>query len=209
MLPILFAALLSAAPASAGKVLESEAKTYPARGLSALHLNFTVGELRVEGTDADQIVVQLFVHCRKGNDRCADMAEDLSLDARTRGNQLYVEVDGHSMFDADDYWVEGVLEVPSRLNLDIDMPVGEAHVSGMKADVDLRLKVGEASIDMREEHVSRVSAAVTIGAATIDQRDGREEVEGLFGRKIRWIKGKGKARVDLSIGVGEATVTLN
>jgi hypothetical protein len=209
MLLIAVAALALVAPASAKTVLESKAKTYSAKSLSSMRLDFTVGKLEIEGTAGNEVVVQLFVHCKRSNDRCEDLADDLRLDARTRGDRLYIEIDGHSLFDADDYWVEGVIRVPARLNLDIEMPVGEAHVRGMKSDVDLRLKVGEATIDMDEAHVSRVSAGVTIGEATIDKRDGREHVEGLFGRKIRWIDGKGKARVDLHIGVGEASVVLN
>ena len=212
LLPILLATLALAAPgllhAGTKTVLESGAKTYPAQSLKGVHVDFTVGELNIEGTDGDHVVVQLYVHCKRDNDRCEELADDLRLDARTRGDQLDIGVDGHSIFDSDDYWVEGVIRIPARMRVDIDMPVGEVRITGMKSDVDLRLKVGEATIEMREEHVGRVSAGITIGEASIDSRDGHEGVEGLFGRRVRWAEGRGPARVDVHVGVGEANVRL-
>lgn len=212
LFPVLLAMLAVAAPALAHAasrtVLESEAKTYPAKSIKQVAIDFTVGELNIEGTDGDQVVVKLLVHCKHNNDRCEELADELRLDARTRGDRMDITVDGHSMFDTDDYWVEGVIQVPARVSLDIEMPVGEVHITDVKSDVDLRLKVGEATVEMREEHVGRVSAGITIGEAAIDSRSGHEAVEGLFGRRVRWNEGRGPARVDVHVGVGEANVRL-
>lgn len=216
LLPILLATLAIAAPAFAhdhdhdrGRVvLESEAKTYPAKSINAVRIDYTVGELNVEGTSGDQVVVKLYVHCRRESDKCDEMASDLRLDARTRGDRMEISVDGHSLFDSDDYWVEAVIQVPARVSLDIEMPVGEVDIRDVENDVDLRLKVGEATVRMREDKVGRVSAGITIGEATIDARSGREQVEGLFGRRVRWAEGRGPARVDVHVGIGEASVRL-
>jgi len=211
-IPVLIATLVVAAPAVAmarsRTVLESGTKTYPAKSVKQVAVDFTVGELNIEGTDGDEVVVKLYVHCKHDNDRCEELADELRLDARTRGDRMDIQVDGHSVFDSDDYWVEGVIQVPARVSLDIEMPVGEVHITNVKSDVDLRLKVGEATVEMREEHVGRVSAGITIGEAEIDARGGREQVEGLFGRRVRWTEGRGPARVDVHVGVGEANVRL-
>lgn len=216
LLPILLAALAVAVPAYAhdddhGRdriVLESEAKTYPAKSIHAVRVDFTVGELNIEGTRGDEVVVKLYVHCKRESDKCDEMARDLTLDARSRGDRMDITVEGHSLFDSDDYWVEAIIQVPARVSLDIEMPVGEVSIRDVESDVDLRLKVGEATIEMREEKVGRVSAGITIGEATIDARSGREQVEGLFGRRVRWAEGRGPARVDVHVGIGEASVRL-
>jgi hypothetical protein len=212
VLPALLATLAVAAPApahaGAKSVLASEPKVFPAKSVNAVHVDFTIGELNIKGTDGDQVVVKLYVHCGRDNDRCAELAGDLRLDARTRGDRMDITVDGRWLLDCDDYWVEGVVQVPSRVSLDIEMPVGEVRITDMQNDLDLRLKVGEATIEMREAHVGRVSAGITIGEATIDSRSGREQVEGLFGRRVRWAEGRGPARVDVHVGVGEASIRL-
>lgn len=218
LIPVLLAALAVATPALArdfayerGRdriVLESEAKTYPARSIESVRVDFTVGQLNIEGTDRDEVTVKLYVHCRRHSDRCEELSGDLTLDARTRGDLMTIAVEGHSVLDSDGFWVEAVIQVPARVSLDIEMPVGEVSIRGVENDVDLRLKVGEATIEMREERVGRVSAGITIGEATIDARSGREQVEGLFGRRVRWAEGRGPARVDVHVGIGEASVRL-
>jgi hypothetical protein len=212
LLPALLATLAVATPAlayaGAPAVLASETKTYAAKSVNVVHVDFTVGELNIEGTDGDQVVVKLYVHCGRDNDRCEELAGDLRLDARTRGDRMDITVDGRSVFKCDDYWVEGVIQIPARVSLDIEMPVGEVRITDMKSDVDLRLKLGEATIEMREAHVGRVSAGITIGEATIESSRGHEQVEGLFGRRVRWAEGRGSARVDVHVGVGEASIRL-
>lgn len=198
----------AAAPAEAKAVLESSQKTYPAASVRTLNLEFTVGALRVRGTDGDEVSVRLLVHCKRDNDRCADFAEDVRLDTRTRGDRMDISVEGHAGFRGDDYWVEGLIEVPSRMRLDIEMPVGEVSVRGMESDVELRLKVGEVTVEMPEAAVANVDAGVTIGEATLDRRGGHQQVEGPFAGKLRWRDGRGTARVRVDLGVGELSMRL-
>jgi len=202
------ATLAFAAPLHARTVLESETKTYRATSLRTVNLDFTVGELHIDGTDGDNVVVKLRVHCKRNDDWCEDHARDLKLDARVRGDRLDIDVEGRSLFDHDDYWVEGRIQVPRRMRLEIDMPVGEVHVTAMENDVDLQLKVGEVNIDMPEKRVGRVHAGVAIGEATLDKSDGRVNIAGFLGRKVSWSNGEGTARVDVRIAVGEATLRL-
>jgi hypothetical protein len=197
-----------AAPVHAKTILESTEKTYPGAALQALHVNFTVGKLRVEGTDAKDVTVRLLVHCKGGRSKCDELTRDVTLDAHTRGDRLDLDIEGHSLFDSDDYWIEGVIELPRRMRLDIEMPVGEVEIDGMANDVDLRLKVGEVMLGMSEDAVSRIEAGVTIGEASLDKSDGRQQVEGLFTSKLRWNEGKGRARVNVELGVGELNMRL-
>lgn len=204
----LLACALIVAPAQA-RVLQSQTKTYDAKGLQSVRVDFPVGELHVEGTDADQVTVKLYVHCDRHGAWCEDRAERVSLDVRPRGGRLDVDVDSHTLFHSDGFWIEGVVKVPRGLALDVNMKVGELEVRDMENDVDLAIKVGEVNLSMPETRVARVHAGVTIGEANLDHRGGHTQVAGLLGRRLNWTEGRGQARVDVRMGVGEVSVRLD
>lgn len=210
ILTLVAAVALGAPAASADSriVLESAEKKYAAASLEALSLDFPVGKLHIEGTDGNEITVKLLVHCKRSEWKCEEMADQVALDARTRGSRIDIDVQGHSLFDTDDFWVEGELRVPRRMRINVEMPVGEVEISGMASDVDLRVKVGEVTLDLPEDAISRVEAGVTIGEASLHNSEGRQQVEGLFANKLRWLEGRGRARVNVELGIGELSMRL-
>lgn len=208
---VLVALAVFATPALArDRVLESQTKSYPAKDLKSVRLEFSVGELNVEGSNSDAVRVTLRIHCKRYDDEwCDEQADEVELDAYARGDRLLLEIDGHSWWgDADDYWIEADVQIPSHLELEIDMGVGELEVEGMEGDLDVSLKVGEASVRMPESKVGRVYAKVSIGEASLNRRDGRQSVSGFLGRQLRWSNGAGRARVDVNVGVGELSLRL-
>lgn len=210
LLLVLAALAILAAPAQArDRVLESQTKSYPAKELRNLRLNFPVGELRIEGSDSDAVQLTVRIHCKRRADWCEERADDLDFDARTRGDRLVIDIDGYSWWgDTDDYWIEAVVQAPRGLNLDIDMGVGELEINDMHADLDVSLKVGEATVRMPQDKIQRVSARVTIGEATLNGNDEHQSVSGFLGRQLRWTRGHGDARVEVNIGVGELSFRL-
>jgi hypothetical protein len=133
--------------------------------------------------------------------------ERLSLDANDTGSALIIDIEGYPKMNPR-FSLIGVLQVPRRNDLEIEMGVGELGIVGMEGSLDVDLGVGEADIDVSKESVRRVTVEVGIGDARIRAGGDRRESSGLFGREVRWSEGSGRATVKLNVGVGDARVSL-
>lgn len=203
---------LVATPAAA-RTYKSEPRAYPTDGLSRVRIELSVGEMTIEGSDSDKVRLTLVLHCKRGGGWCEEKADEVEIDARRRGDELVIEIDdawgaGDWWGDRDGWHVEALLQVPADLALDVEMGVGELEVTDMRGDLDVSLKIGEASVRMPEASVRRVYGSVGIGEATIDSARGVETVSGLIGRKVRWSEGVGRSRVEVSVGIGELSLRL-
>jgi hypothetical protein len=199
---------LAATPAVAATVLQAQTRAWPIGADQRVRLEFPVGELRVEASDGDRVRLELTAKCKDSDtERCMKRVERLSLDANDTGSALIIDIEGYPKMNPR-FSLIGVLQVPRRNDLEIEMGVGELGIVGMEGSLDVDLGVGEADIDVSKESVRRVTVEVGIGDARIRAGGDRRESSGLFGREVRWSEGSGRATVKLNVGVGDARVSL-
>ncbi len=201
--------LLAAVPASADRTREMTGSAAVEPG-QEVRIDFSVGELDIEGYDGDRVEVSVRADCDRSRSRCAEILEDLELEVRG-GRVVEVKMRGYPKWNNSGLEIDGVVRVPRTSPVEVEMGVGELSIEGVDADLRVDLGVGEATIRVSEAAVSSVFADVGVGEATIRGAQGRVEGERSFliGSEAEWSGGAGSARVRVDVGVGEVRVDVD
>lgn len=211
---LLTAALLSPATATAGpdEVVRTLAASFDASALSALHVDFAIGALSIEGTTGDRIEVEVKLECDEDgwrSDRCRDRAEGIEVDARESGERLQLGLDGYRSWGSGGLEVHMTVRVPDRLALSVDMNIGELKIAAMRNDVTVDMSIGEVGLRLPADDVGEVLMDVGIGDSSLRAPDVRRGASGLFVSETSWTEGRGEARIRVDLGIGEIDIRLN
>jgi hypothetical protein len=207
---LVLAVLLWAVPASAKEVVRSFRQQIPVGSAGKIHLDFPVGELRVEGWDGRQVDLDVQITCNRSSGRCEDAAKDLRLVYNAAGGQLEIKIkDWPHWGGTKGLNVVATLHVPRNLPLRTDLGVGSLTIQGIAADVTADLGVGEVHVNLPKEAIGSAAIDTGIGEASLVAGGRRYSSAGLISREIHWDKGAGHARVKVDCGVGEIHVTVS
>ena len=209
MFTVVLSVLLLTPIAAADDVREIE-ESFDIKGEQTLRIDFPVGELRIEGSGGNKVEAEFIIRCRWGAGDCEEALEGLHLKTRSSDSRLNLELDGFPKWHKKWLQTEGVIRMPKRNALDLDMGVGELEIEGLGSDLRVDIGVGEASLRLPEKKFETISLDVGVGEAELfgahDRVAGRRSM--LVGSEIYWNEGKGSSRVKVDIGVGEITVWL-
>jgi hypothetical protein len=208
---LLLAAAALATAAHAGSKAREISRTFAVETGQTLRLDLSVGEIRIDGADIDQVEVELHIECRwGGEDDCDRLLEKVDLDSRTTTRRRIIEIVSDSSWRKTKLEIEGEFRVPRGTSLEVDMGVGELTIEGVTADLAADLGVGELTIRMPAAAVGSVGLDAGVGEAKLHGAgafiEGRRSM--LIGSEVYWAEGEGEARVRADVGVGEATVYL-
>lgn len=203
------AALLGTQPASADEIVRKLDRQASAAGVSAVHLDFPVGEVRVTAAAGRQVQVHLELECDSFRQaRCIETAKELELVSSTSDDRLRIGLKGWPKGGTKGLEARFTVSVPRDLPLKADLGVGEMEISGMASDVTADLGVGEVDVVMAENAVGSVSLDTGVGEANLYAQGRQWKSSGFVARELHWNKGRGKAEVRVDCGVGEAKVRL-
>jgi hypothetical protein len=209
ILLIVGAALASAA--HAGSKEREISRTFPLEAGQTLRLELSIGEMRIEGADIDEVQAELRIECRWGNEKdCEQLLEKADLDSRTTSRRTIIEIVSDSSWRKTKLEIEGDFRVPRGAKLEVEMGVGELEIEGLEADLSADLGVGEVSIRFPAAKAGSVGLDAGVGEAELLGAgtfvEGRRSM--LVGSEVYWDQGEGEARVRADVGVGEITVYL-
>jgi predicted small secreted protein len=206
---LILAVLLWALPAAARETVRSFRQQIPLGTAGKIHLDFPVGEIRVEGWDNPQVGLDVKITCKELTRRCEEGARALRVVFNRDHGQLEIHVtDWPHMGAAKGLNVDAVMRVPRNLPLRADLGVGSLTIDGIAADVTADLGVGEVHVNLPKEAIGSANIDAGIGEASLVAAGRRYSSEGLIVRAIHWDKGLGHSRVKVDCGVGEIHVTL-
>lgn len=158
---------------------------------STLHLKLSAGGYRIRA-GAAQDKIKVTWHTERSR-----KASRVSVSLENQGKASLLTAKGpHDNFEVE-------IEVPAKLDLDVDMSVGELSISGVEGNKHIDLNIGEIKLDVgKAEDYQRARAALKIGE--IDARPFQARHEGFF-RSFDW-RGTGPYRLDIRLGIGEITL---
>jgi hypothetical protein len=181
----------------------------PAGDLRSVDFNFGAGSVKIEGTAGSVVRLRVEARCDDESDsRCERVLERLRIETRVESGRLDLELHGLSNGHIHDLDLDATLEIPRTLALDLDMGAGEIEIDGLESAIDIDLGAGEATIRVPERAVRSVELAVGIGEATLVRNGRRHEYVRVLASPVKWEEGTGRSRIDVSLGVGQAEVTL-
>ena len=226
---IVFAAALAfATPVAAGgpRILDG---SVPVKGLETVRLDAGVGDIEiiaVDGTDEVSIEVQLkprrggFFSSMKKAQREVDEAE-LRMDVSKGVLRLEIETDS----DDRHFEEKWTIELPARLDFNLDLGVGDVDVRelsgkltidigvgdlvamGVSGDINIDVGVGDASVEAAAADYGSVAGSGGVGNAQLTVRGEKISSSGFIGKSAEWT-GDGAHVIEISVGVGDAKVTL-
>jgi hypothetical protein len=209
LIAVLSLATAATAPAGAKEIVRSFRQQIPMGSASRIHLDFPVGELRVEGWDNRQVDLDVGIACEGGTGRCRKVAQDLRIVYNTDKGQLEIHVkDWPSLGAVRGLNVIATVRVPRNLPLRADLGVGEMTIQGIAGDLTADVGVGEIQATLPKEAVGSARLDAGIGESSLVAFGRRYSSSGLISRKLTWDRGTGHSRVKVDCGVGEIRVTL-
>jgi hypothetical protein len=220
--------LAVAAPATAGapRILNGGV---PAAGVDRVKLDAGVGDVFIVAVEnADRVAVEVELKPRRGGffssmKRAEREVEEARLRVDVSAGTLLLEIES----DVDDRHFEErwTIELPTRLavevelgvgdmeirglsgELGIELGVGDVLVEGVSGDVDIEVGVGDAAVNAAADAYGSVSGSGGVGDARLTVRGERVSSSGFVGHSAEW-SGEGEHHIEISVGVGDARVTL-
>ena len=229
-LSLLAIALLACAPSvdAAGPRILTHSE--PAAATEVLDLDSGIGDVKITAREGiDDIAIEVQLTPRRGgffsSKRQAEQAvEAASLRAISKGHRLMLRIDPPADEDRrfEEQWT---IEIPAhiRLTLDhgvgdvvirgiaagleIDSGVGDVDVQALEGDVTIDLGVGTAVVHAPASAYASAEGAGGVGNARLTVLGKRIESGGFVGHSASWT-GDGSHQIEVSVGVGDAVITL-
>ncbi|MEY4373861.1 MAG: hypothetical protein RL760_27 [Candidatus Eisenbacteria bacterium] len=199
---------LLADPAHAARLV-TDPHFYKVTAQHRIKLEFPVGELKVVGTDDEQVEFRVTAVCDDDDaEACAKRANRLELESTDRDGVLRLKLENYPKLNRHGMHLEGELRVPRKLAVSVDMGVGELEANDLSGDLDADLGVGQATVRTALATTGRVNAVAGIGQASIHGAGDGEQRSTFIGANSTWNGGPGRSAIKLHVGVGEAAVKL-
>jgi hypothetical protein len=192
-----------------------------AENIASIVVEAAVGEVRIEPGESDAIEARVTLIAKRntGIGALPDVST-LQMSATTRGDQLRLEVDSKNI---EERWVlrlpkkvfsaleaklgvgEVKITVPAR-RIEVDLGVGDARVDAASGAISVRVGTGNAEIRTTRENVGTVEGTTGVGGLTVTGVDGTVDRHWVGGSIAG--KGRGREPIEVTVGVGDLTVTL-
>jgi hypothetical protein len=182
-------------------------KTYSSKGVESIRIDFAAGELDVVESETDDFEVTMKARCPLGH--CEERARALRLVSERDGHTLIFRLDGQKTSLPGGPKVSLRFHVPHDVGVRVHMGAGDVDIGGVKGNVSLQLGAGDVAIRKPETTVRTVDVHVGVGDANLRVGPHRVGGRGFLSKHLRWSEGSGAGRVDVDLGAGDVTVSLD
>lgn len=203
---------------------------HPAESLAAVALDSSIGDVVVEAIDGiDEVRVEVLLTPRRGGffsskRRAEQEVQSASLSIKRKGDTLALQITpktGEDQRFEEDWHIE----MPATLAFELDHGVGDVTVQNTADRIEIDSGVGDVKLDVRGGDVAvelGVGTAVVrapadayatveseggVGDARITVRGEKISGSGFVGHSAKW-QGAGNRDMQVSVGVGDAIITL-
>jgi hypothetical protein len=203
----------------------------PAAAIEVLDLDSGIGDVMITAREGiDDIAIEVQLTPRRGgffsSKRQAEQAVEAAyLHAVSKGHRLVLRIDPPADEDRrfEEQWT---IEIPAHIKLtldhgvgdvvilgnaaglEIDSGVGDVDVQALKGDITIDLGVGTAVVRAPASAYASAEGAGGVGDARLTVLDKRIEGGGFVGHSATWT-GDGRHHIEVSVGVGDAVITLD
>lgn len=177
-------------------------------GSRTIRLDLPPSGVTIEAAKDGRTSVELEVRCDRGRRGCEERAENIALDAELGERSFHLRVEDRWTLKTRGLSLRGRIAVPRGTAVEVDMGVGALKINDLDGDLDVDLGVGELKVRTNERAVRSVRVGVGVGEGALAVAGRNVEGSGWLGNSVRWSDGPGKARINVSVGVGEVKVTL-
>ena len=204
---LLFLAL-GAGAALAQVEVYSDRQTYVLGDASKVKMDFTFGDVQVEGVDGNEVEIDYRLTCsRQDLEKCRRRGERIRVVPRMKKGRFVVDLKHTPRGKIQGLKAKITLRVPRQMPVDVDVVGGGGiFVTRMLSDVVIAGTHGDVDVIARHERTGKVNVSVVAGKAELWLGDGHMRGKGVF-RSLKW-RGPGESRINIDLGTGDARVRL-
>lgn len=218
----------------AGAVAAADSRTLtgsvPAATLEGLTLDSSIGDVEITAVEgAREVTIEVQLTPRRGgffsSKRQAEReVQEAVLSTSVEGSRLDLHIspaaDGDRRFEEDwrielppdlaiqiDHGVGDIVIRNAASRIEIDSGVGDVKLEVRGGDIEVELGVGTAAVRAPADAYARVEGSGGVGDARLTVRGEKISSGGFVGRSATW-KGEGSQDIEVSVGVGDAVITL-
>jgi hypothetical protein len=205
----MLAAFAPGSLAAGSETFREITRSFQLEGREAVRLDLPVAELRISGTSSPAVEVELTATCKREHE-CEEILGELDLKSSGSGRTLRIDLVGYPKWGKGRVELEGEIFVPRKIELEVELGVGELELKDLEGDLRVELGVGEINAWVDRSNTHSVTLDAGVGEVELFGTD--EPVEQrrsmLVGSETHWDAGEGDARVFLEVGVGEISVWM-
>lgn len=202
--------LALAGPAAASDRLRTFSSEFPAAGVRAVEVAAGVGTVEIQAHPGGAIATDVDVVAKRfsgrGDRRTRRLVEDLALSEELKGDVLVLrllpEQRGRTEFNE-----EWVVKLPASLGITVKLGVGEIRVVDVSGDVELKLGVGDVTVEGEFSAFGPIRASCGVGDVAVRTPAGRERGSGFIAKDLA-AQGEGTSTLRAAVGVGDISVRL-
>ncbi len=213
--PLLLAAVVAAmltagAPVGARQTaVRSLSQEVALGGAAQVHVNLSIGDLTVEGTDGGNVEIELTLDCtRVDPDVCKQRAEKVRLAPRMGKNELKVKLKNTGRPRLRGIKARMIVRTPRHVPLEVDVTGGDIHISGMRSHMNINSGGGNVDVVAERHNTNEVEIDIGFGKGNLWLGEERIKATG-WPRALKW-KGIGDAKIEIDVvGGGNVSVRLD
>lgn len=202
-----------------------------AEGIQVLDLDSGIGDVEIRALDGlDEVRIEVLLTPRRGgffsSKRKAEQeVESASLSVKTKGKKLTLHIDPQADDDRrfEENWsIEipaglevkvnhgvGDLDIRGSINgIEVDSGVGDILVEVSEGDIAIDLGVGKAVVRAPASAYASAEGAGGVGDARLTVNGEKISSGGFVSHVATW-SGDGRDHIEVSVGVGDAVITLD
>ena len=177
--------------------------SFDLKDINEVEFQGSVGSMEFIQSEGTELKIVLVI---EGNDeglfRGNKDVDDVELESRVRNDRLVLEM------EEEDTNTEWTIEMPVVAITSIHMGVGEIEGVFGATELSVELGVGEVDVELPAASAGNIEVSVGVGDASLRGATEEEHDSKFISQDIRG-KGEGDKEINVEIGVGDASVTLN
>lgn len=206
-------------------------RNVPVGPIEALSLQSGIGDVKVIAREGlDEVAIEVTLTPRRGGffsskRRAEQDVQAASLTAKTKGKKIVIGIDP-PVDDERRFEERWTIEMPANIELNLNHGVGDISIQGVSAgleidsgvgdieaevsdgDITIDLGVGTAVVIAAADAYASAEGAGGVGDARLTVRGEKISSGGFVSHAASW-SGNGVHHIEVSVGVGDAVITLD
>lgn len=176
-------------------------QSFSAEDLDVLSLEISIAEIEIETYDGNEIQLDIDIESDRGwfSWRAKDV-DDIELEIEERGNRLFLSI------DEDNIEQQWRLRIPAKLNLEMDLGVGDVRIDDFVSELNMEIGVGAVRVLIGDVDYDSIHVSAGVGDAKISGFSNRVDNERSFISADAYYHGEGDQRIEIDLGVGDVSV---
>jgi hypothetical protein len=189
------------AGSTSNKMIE---QTFDLDSFNQVDVDVHVGSIKIKPSSDNQIHLKIEIEPKDGFfSWFADSVDDITLKTKSSKESISLEL------TEGDYEEKWILKIPSHLNVELDMGVGDVSIQGIQSNINVDNGVGHVKVAGYSQYFADIDLDAGVGDTSVSADHGKTaNRRATVSSSTTW-QGPGEYTIKIDVGVGHAEVLLD